>query len=121
MFSLKCEHGEVPVLNEEDAALEIAKQAALEVQFEQLHGVRAERRGGRYVPSVIFTRQIGNRSGQIVESDVIVHPETRKPTGFLFRRRTDACAGESTFIETWEEDLSGRRAGPAQLVFLSVT
>ena len=125
MFSLKCELGEVLALGEEEAALAIAKEAALQVQFEQLFAVKAERRGGKFVPTVLFTRQMGHPlttmgPRQVIESEVIVHPETRTPTGFFFRFRREACAGGSTFIETWEEDLSGRRAGPAQLVFLSV-
>ncbi len=120
MFSLKCELGEVPAFGEEEAALEIAKQAALQVKFEHLFAVRAERRGGNYVPSVLFSRRMGFQSEQVIESDVIVNPETRKPTGFFFRYRSEACPGGSSFIETWEEDLAGRRAGPAQLVFLPV-
>ena len=118
MCSMKCELGEVLALSEEEAALEIARQAALQVQFEHLFAVRAERRGSRFVPSVLFARQMGQSPIEVIESDVITNPETREPTGFYFRFRREDRAGGSTLVETWEEDLSGRRAGPAQLVFL---
>jgi len=120
MFAMKCELGEVPVLVEEGAALDIARQAAVEVQYEQLFAVRADRRANLFVPIVLFQRRNIKLLDQVLLSEVIVDPLTRRPTGFFFRSREENHERKSAVIETWEEDLSGKRTGPTQLVFFPI-
>ena len=106
----------------ETTARAIAESAASLVGREKVQEVKVLRRADRFVPTLVLNRTVERTMVEqkigALEAEVIVSAETLAPIGLFFRLRSELGPDSSPLIRTWEEDFSGNKTGPAQIVFV---
>ncbi|MFN8390231.1 MAG: hypothetical protein U0136_08085 [Bdellovibrionota bacterium] len=118
MMAETCTLGEVLAFGTEGEAMAVAKKAALEVDQEELFSVRVEKRGDAFLPLLSLRRRTSDTGARELSAEVIVDRVSLEPCGLFIHARVDESTKSGPYVEAWEEDLSGMRRGPIQMLFL---